>query len=131
MNDTNERLKKKLCRDLDQYADKGELNASDLQNIHLLTDTIKNFDKISMLEESGGYSNDSGYSGNGVNSYRGGNSYRGYSNGNGYPAGNGYSNGRYPMDDGKEHFARQIRQMMDGAPEYERMALQRALDALR
>lgn len=122
MNDTNERLKKKLCRDLDQYADKGELNASDLQNIHLLTDTIKNFDKISMLEESGGYSNDSG---NGVNSYRGGNSYRGYSSGNGYP------NGRYPMDDGKEHFARQIRQMMDGAPEYERMALQRALDALR
>ena len=48
-------LKEKLCDELDEIARKGELGAGDLEIIHKLTDTIKNLDKIEMLED-GGYS---------------------------------------------------------------------------
>jgi len=36
------------------------MGAGDLEVIHKLTDTIKNIDKICMLEEEGGYSQDGG-----------------------------------------------------------------------
>ena len=49
-------LKEKLCDELEEIANKGELGAGDLEIIHKLTDTIKNIDKIGMLEEDGGYS---------------------------------------------------------------------------
>lgn len=48
-------LKEKLCDELKEIANKGELGAGDLEIIHKLTDTIKNLDKIGMLED-GGYS---------------------------------------------------------------------------
>ena len=47
-------LKEKLCDELEEIANKGELGAGDLEIIHKLTDTIKNLDKIGMLED--GYS---------------------------------------------------------------------------
>lgn len=47
-------LKEKLCNELEEIANKGELGAGDLEIIHKLTDTIKNLDKIGMLED--GYS---------------------------------------------------------------------------
>lgn len=47
-------LKEKLCEELEEIANKGELGAGDLEIIHKLTDTIKNLDKIGMLED--GYS---------------------------------------------------------------------------
>ena len=47
-------LKDKLCDELEEIARKGELGAGDLEIIHKLTDTIKNLDKIEMLED--GYS---------------------------------------------------------------------------
>ena len=49
-------LKDKLCKELDEIARKPEMGAGDLEIIHKLTDTIKNLDKIEMLED-GGYSN--------------------------------------------------------------------------
>ena len=48
-------LKEKLCKELEEYAQKSNMNAGDLEMVHKLTDTIKNVDKIMMLEE-GGYS---------------------------------------------------------------------------
>lgn len=48
-------LKEKLCKELEEYAQKSNMNAGDLEMVHKLTDTIKNVDKIVMLEE-GGYS---------------------------------------------------------------------------
>lgn len=63
-----EKLRKLLCNELDEIAEQGELSAGDLETVHKLTDTVKNIDKIDMLE-------DDGYS----QRYEHGNSYRRYS----------------------------------------------------
>ena len=54
-------LRNMLCNELDELARKGELGAGDLEIAHKLTDTIKNIDKIEMLEDDG-YSRDEDYS---------------------------------------------------------------------
>lgn len=52
-----EKIKKMLCKELDEYAQKSRISGTDLDMIWKLTDTVKNLDKIEMLEEeSGGYS---------------------------------------------------------------------------
>ena len=51
-----EKLKEKLFEELEEISRKPEMGAGDLEVIHKLTDTIKNIDKICMLEEEGGYS---------------------------------------------------------------------------
>ena len=55
-----EKIKKMLCKELDEYAMKQKLTVGDLDMIWKLTDTVKNLDKISMLEESEGYSEERG-----------------------------------------------------------------------
>lgn len=71
-----EKIKKMLCKELDEYAMKGKLTASDLEMVHKLTDTVKNLDKIAMMsEESGDYSEARGGRGRGRFSYMGGSSY--------------------------------------------------------
>lgn len=72
-----EKIKKMLCKELDEYAMKGKLTMADLDAVHKLTDTVKNLDKIEMLEEeSGGYSEARGGRGRGGrSSYEGGMSY--------------------------------------------------------
>ena len=67
-----EKIKKMLCKELDEYAMKGKISGSDLDMIWKLTDTVKNLDKIEMLEEDGGYSETRGSRGR---SYMGGSSY--------------------------------------------------------
>ena len=79
------KLKEKLLEALYEYEDKAERNAdgkisdSEIQKIHVITDTVKNIDKISMLEGGEGYSGESEWMGEGRiygNSYNdGGNSY--------------------------------------------------------
>ena len=51
-----EKIKKMLCKELDEYAMKQKLTGGDLDMIWKLTDTVKNLDKIEMLEDEGGYS---------------------------------------------------------------------------
>lgn len=51
-----EKLREALCEELDKFAKSGDVTVSSLEKIHKLTDTIKNIDKIMMLEESEGYS---------------------------------------------------------------------------
>lgn len=46
-------LRNMLCDELDELARKGELGAGDLEIAHKLTDTIKNIDKIEMMESEG------------------------------------------------------------------------------
>ena len=72
-----EKLKKMLCKELDEYAMKNKLTAGDLEMVHKLTDTVKNLDKIEMLEEDGeGYSEARGRGrGRRRLSYMGGSSY--------------------------------------------------------
>jgi hypothetical protein len=50
-----EKIKKMLCKELDEYAMKGKLTMADLEAVHKLTDTVKNLDKIAMFEEESGY----------------------------------------------------------------------------
>ena len=75
-----EKIKKMLCKELDEYAMKQKLTGGDLDMIWKLTDTVKNLDKIEMLEEeSEGYSEargGRGRGGRGRSSYAmGGSSY--------------------------------------------------------
>ena len=49
-------LRDKLCDELDEVARKPEMGAGDLELAHKLTDTIKNIDKICIMDEGGGYS---------------------------------------------------------------------------
>ena len=51
-----EKLKESLCEELDKFGKSGDITVNSLEKIHKLTDTIKNIDKIMMLEESEGYS---------------------------------------------------------------------------
>ena len=66
-------IKEMLCKELKQYETRTKLNLADLDAVHKLTDTIKNIDKIKMLEEDEEYS-ERGYSmeGGGRGGNRGG-----------------------------------------------------------
>ena len=71
-----EKIKKMLCKELDEYAMKSKLSMADIDVIHKLTDTVKNLDKIEMLEDDGGYSEArGGRGGRGRSSYMVGSSY--------------------------------------------------------
>lgn len=80
-------LKDKLCDELEEIARKGELGAGDLEIIHKLTDTIKNLDKIEMLDD-GGYSQTGDWEIEG----------RAYNRGNSYARRKRDSMGRYSRD---------------------------------
>ena len=67
-----EKIKKMLCKELDEYAMKGKISGSDLDMIWKLTDTVKNLDKIEMLEDGNSYD---GYSEMREYPYMGGSSY--------------------------------------------------------
>lgn len=71
------KIKKMLCKELDEYAMKNKITGADLEMIWKLTDTVKNLDKIEMLEEeSEGYSEARGGRGRGGrSSYENGMSY--------------------------------------------------------
>ena len=47
-----EELKENLCRELERYAHKTDMSSSELNTVHILTDTIKNIHKITCLDES-------------------------------------------------------------------------------
>lgn len=67
-----EKIKKMLCKELDEYAMKSKLSMADVDAIHTLTDSVKNLDKIAMLEDGSSYD---GYSEMREYPYMGGSSY--------------------------------------------------------
>lgn len=78
------KIKEMLMKELYEYEDKakkmpgGKVSAGDLETLHKLTDTVKNIDKIEMLEGEEGYSEASDWMGDGRiygTSYEGGSSY--------------------------------------------------------
>ena len=130
-------LKEKLCDELDEIARKGELGAGDLEIIHKLTDTIKNLDKIEMLED-GGYSQAGDWEADMRGTYGRGSSYRGrkrdsmgrYSR-DGRMMRGGYRDGRmYSRAEAKEYIMDQIEDMMGDADEKEKTILRRAMTEL-
>lgn len=108
-------LRNMLCDELDELARKGDLGAGDLEIAHKLTDTIKNIDKIEMMEDDG-YSRDGDYLRDGDYS-RGGDwraDMRGtYGRGSSYARrGTHYVRGHYSRADSMEHLHEQINDMM-------------------
>ena len=102
-------LRNMLCEELDELARKGDLGAGDLEIAHKLTDTIKNIDKIEMMEDDG-YSRDGDYS-------RGGDWQADmrvtYGRGSSYARrGTHYVRGHYSRADSMEHLREQINDMM-------------------
>ena len=53
------KMKEMLCKELEQYANKGKLAGVELEIVWKLTDTIKNLCKIEMMSEDSEYSKDS------------------------------------------------------------------------
>ena len=135
-----EKIKKMLCKELDEYAMKSKLTMSDLQPVHLMTDIIKNLDKIEMLEDGDSYD---GYSEMREYPYMGGSSYargrgryakrdsmgRYSSEGGSYDDGSSYddyserADRRYSRDDAKDHMMNKLGSMMENADPNEREIL--------
>ena len=126
-------LKDKLCKELEEIARKPEMSAGDLEAVHKLTDTIKNLDKIEMLED-GGYSRDGDWEMEGRGSYERGSSYRGrkrdsmgrYSRDGRY----GPTTRMYSRAEAKDDMMAKLEDMMDHASEQERTILRQAMDKL-
>lgn len=134
-----EKIKKMLCKELDEYAMKGKISGSDLDMIWKLTDTVKNLDKIEMLEDGGSYD---GYSEMREYPYMGGSSY---ARGRGRYAkrdsmgryssddrmADDYSEARierrYSRDDAKDHLMDKMGEMMTSANEEQREILKEAM----
>lgn len=134
-----EKIKKMLCKELDEYAMKGKLTMSDLQPVHLMTDIIKNLDKIEMLEDGDSYD---GYSEMREYPYMGGSSYaRGRGRYAKRDSMGRYSSDdrmtddyseermdrRYSRDDAKDHMMNKLGAMMEDADPNEREILKDAM----
>lgn len=125
------KIKEMLMKELYEYEDKakkssGKLSAGDLETIHKLTDTVKNIDKIEMLEDGEGYSGDTDFMGEGRmygTSYRSNGYMYNSDNGQGgssYARGRGRnarrdSRGRYSRDGAKESLIEKLEEAMDEA----------------
>lgn len=121
-------LKDMLCAELDEIGKKGEMSAGDLETVHKLTDTIKNIDKITMLEENG-YSRDEDYSRDGDWSA---NMRGNYGRGSSYARrGQHYVRGHYSRDDGRDSLIERMEDIMRGADSKDRESIQRCIDMMR
>ena len=139
-----EKLKEALCEELDKFGKSGDITVNSLDKIHRLTDTIKNIDKIMMLEESEGYSEERGRTHMGGSSYdddimyserrgRGRNAKRDsmgrYSSDGGSYDGDDYSERRtgrgYSRDEATDHLMRQLGNMMEDADPKQRETLKK------
>jgi hypothetical protein len=122
-------LREMLCEELDEYNRdaKNGLNERTLDTVHKLTDTIKNIDKIMMLED-GDYSRACEWEADMRGNYG---RTENYNRGNSYAnRGRHYVRGHYSRGDGRERMISDIENMMQDATGAERDAYKRALDIL-
>ena len=123
-------LREMLCEELDEYNRdaKNGLNERTLDTVHKLTDTIKNIDKIMMLED-GDYSRTGEREADMRGNYG---RTENYNRRNSYAnPGRHYVRGHYSRGDGRERMISDIETMMQEATGTERDAYKRALDILR
>lgn len=123
-------LREMLCEELDEYNRdaKNGLNERVLDTVHKLTDTIKNIDKIMMLED-GDYSRAGELEADMRGNYG---RTENYNRGNSYAnRGRHYVRGHYSRGDGLEKMISDIEDMMQDATGAERDAYKRAADILR
>ena len=103
---TLEKLRDMLCDELDELAEKGELTGGALEAAHKLTDTIKNIDKICIMDEDGGYSQAGDWEAMGRINGR----YGDYERGNSYAnRGKHYVRGHYSRARGRDERGRYSR----------------------
>lgn len=132
-----EKIKKMLCKELDEYAMKSKLSMADVDAIHTLTDSVKNLDKIEMLENGDSYDR---YSEMREYPYMGGSSYargRGryakrdsmgrYSSDMDDDYSERRMDRRYSRDDAKDHMMNKLGEMMTSADEEQREILKKAM----
>lgn len=129
-------LKDMLCKEIDKIAKKGELSAGSLETVHKLTDTVKNIDKIMMLEEDGEYS-ERGRKRDSMGRYsRAGewDMHGRYGGGHAYDdGGSSYAmgGGRYSRADGKDKMMHELGELMEDADPEQRRILERAMKEIR
>ena len=130
-------LKEKLWAELDELAEKREMGAGDLEVVHKITDTIKNIDKICMLEDGDGYSEavdgmeygrGSSYANRGKHYVRGHYSRDGGMDG--YSSRRRDSRGRYSRDDGRSEMMEHLEMAMDTATDQDRETIKRFIRQL-
>lgn len=130
-------LKEKLWAELEELADKREMGAGDLEVVHKITDTIKNIDKICMLEDGEGYSEavdgmdygrGSSYANRGKHYVRGHYSRDGGTDG--YSSRRRDSRGRYSRDDGRSEMMEHLEMAMDTATDQDRETIKRFMRQL-
>lgn len=131
------KIKKMLCKELEEYGEKNSISASDVEMIHKLTDTIKNIDKIGMLEDEDGYSEHypmydedrgSSYARRGTHYVRGH-----YSRDDGRDYSERYDRGydrNHSKDEAKDRMMSKLGSMMNGADPKEREILKHAMRKL-
>ena len=133
-----ENLKKKLWEELEEIDRKPEIGPGDLELAHKLSDTIKNIDKICMLEENEGYSeavDGDGYGRGSSYTNRGKHYVRGHYSRDGGMDRGGYSSrrdsrGRYSRDDGRSEMMEHIEMAIDSADERDREKIKRFMREL-
>lgn len=129
-------LKEKLWAELDELADKREMGAGDLEVVHKITDTIKNIDKICMLEDGEyseavdgmGYGRGSSYANRGKHYVRGHYSRDGGMDG--YSSRRRDSRGRYSRDDGRSEMMEHLEMAMDTATDQDKETIRRFMRQL-
>lgn len=132
------KIKEALWKELEksETARSGELKGGELEAIHKLTDTIKNIDKICMLEEEGysedGYGRGSSYANRGKHYVRGH-----YSRDDGHGGMGDYSSrrggrsrGGYSRDDGRSEMMEHLEMALDSANEQDREDIKRFMRKL-
>lgn len=122
-----EELKRIICRELEEIAEKGELSAGELDTVYKLIVAKEKLLRIEEIEDSmGGYSRSGEWRANG-------NYNRDYS-GKHYVRAH-YSRGdrRYSMDEGRAHLSEQLKDMIDSSDftSAQKSALRKAMEALQ
>ena len=130
------KIKKMLCKELEEYGDKKSLSSADVEMIHKLTDTVKNLDKIEILEGDDGYSETYPYYMGGSSYARGRGRYAKRDSMGRYSSDMGSSyddyseaimDRRYSRDDAKDHMINKLGEMMSSADEEQREILKDAM----
>lgn len=133
------KLKETLCEQLEEYTSRTKLAGGDLQTVHMLTDTIKNLDKIEMLEddEMGEYSHARRRRDMRGRYSHDGDRYSYYEDGDSYDdgmrgmMGGGNDARRYSRADGKERMMDILEGMRDGVQGPEKQTVERMIEMVR
>lgn len=120
-----DKLKDRLWTELEELDRKADLKIGDIEFAHMLTDTIKNIDKICMLEGGeDGYGRGSSYANRGQHVVR-----RHFSRDGGMDVRRD-DRGRYSRDDGRSKMMEHLEMALDSASEQDREDIRRFMRKL-